>query len=794
MENKKRFLLLSLASMLGFCILYPKEMAGATVKENIVNIVAITKIDEFGLAQVKLTDPYYMNAFEKEIEYLKSLDADRFLAGFRQTAGLDAKAPKYGSWENMEIRGHSLGHYLSAISQAYACTQDPELFTKINYIISELKTCQDTIGTGYLSAFPDSFFTRLEKGQAVWVPWYTMHKILAGLIDVCKYTNNPTALEVAVKLGDWIDTRTGQLSKQKMQSILLVEYGGMNEALYNLALLTNNPKYIETAHRFDQTSLFDDLANNVDVLAGKHANTQIPKIVGAMKRYEIVGDPNFKAVARNFWDIVTHTRTYVTGGNSENEHFAEADNLAGKLSALDNETCNAYNMLKLTRELFQITGDVKYADFYENAFLNDIMASQNPETGMTTYFQPMKTGYFKVFSTPYKSFWCCTGTGMENFTKLNNSIYFHDKDSVYVNQYLSSTLDWAEKNFKLTQTTNIPVSDITKFTIHLNHKADNPLIGLKIRVPYWVKGKVTVKINDKPEAPRVTQGYITISRKWADNDTVEVTLPAAISVSRLPDDNNRVAFTYGPVVLCATLGTNNMEIQSTGIAGTVKIPSPDDSLSDFIIVSGKPEQWINNIKTNLVRTSPEKLEFQLRNANNSLVFVPFYSEYKERYGIYWKVVDKNSGEIKRLEAERVEQERIRALTVDQILIANEQNESAHHVQSLNSSTGTYCGKSYRDCGANGFFSYDLTVLPDQPMVLVCKYWGSDVNRTFDILIDDVLLTTQMLNNNKPNEFYDERYKIPLNLTKGKTKITIQFRPDGNSMAGGVFGCTIMKDK
>lgn len=626
-----------IAVLLGTMRPETENWVGAAMNEKSVLNIQISKAVPFEPDQVKLTDPYAVNAFQKELAYLKSLNQDRLLSGFRRTAGLERKAPQYGSWESMEIRGHTLGHYLSAVAQAYASEKDPALLEKLNYAVAQLKECQDALGNGYVAAFPESFFDRLEKGQPVWVPWYTMHKILAGLIDVCQYTQNPIALEVTKKLGDWVDRRTAKLSFNQMQDILRVEFGGMNEALYNLAQLTGDSKYAVVAHRFDQKVLFDAMLKNEDILTDMHANTQIPKIVGAIRRYRVTGDLEAKTIAENFWTIVTQTRTYVTGGNSENEHFGPPGALACELTELNNETCNVYNMLKLTRNLFETTGDVKYAHFYERGFLNAIMGSQNPETGMSMYFQPMKTGFFKVFSTPERSFWCCTGTGMENFTKLNDSIYFHNQDTIYVNLYLASTLEWPEKQIRLTQTTNLPVSDTVKFTIN-RPKSEQTPVGLNLRVPDWVKGEVGIKINGKNVTILPKQGYLAIVRPWVDQDTVELTLPLEVVASRLPDDPDMVAFTYGPLVLCAPLGTKNMESIPTGIDGTVRIPSGDVNTNDTILVKGKPADWLKNLKANLVRTDSAKLEFKLINAQPELVFVPYYSQYEERYGIYWKLV------------------------------------------------------------------------------------------------------------------------------------------------------------
>lgn len=747
----------------------------------------VLKLHEFRLSQVKLTDPYYLNALTKDIDYLMSLEPDRLIAGFFETAGLSAKAQKYGGWEDSEIRGHTLGHYLTALAQAYASTGDKAILQRLEYVIVELKNCQDANGNGYLSAFPEEFIDRVENGKAVWVPWYTLHKILAGLIDTYQFTNIHVALDMAKKFGDWVDWRTGRLYEDEMQQVLNVEFGGMNEALYNLAQITRETKYATVAHRFDQKSLYNELLANNDILAGKHANTQIPKIVGAIRRYEVTGDPAAKTIAENFWNIVTNTRTYVTGGNSHNEHFGPANNLARELSEVNNETCNVYNMLKLTRSLFAITGDIQYADFYEKAYLNAILASQNPETGMTMYFQPMKPGYFKVFGSPFDCFWCCTGTGMENFTKLNDSLYFHNGSDIYVNLYVSSILEWQEKGIRLTQTTDIPVHDTAAFTINL----EKPLqFSINLRVPDWLHGQPQVKVNGVVADIQSVKGYLSINRVWQNDDTIEVTLPMGIALSCLPDDPDTVAFKYGPVVLCAPLGGRNMNTSYVGVA--VKIPVPDPETQGYIFIDSSTDSWKGNIADYLIRDNSDELAFTLKLPQSEMTFVTYNKQYKERFGIYWKLVDIHGDLMKKLEAERLEMEHRKTLIVDEVLIGNDQYESAHNVQSHNSNAGTVFGVNFRHAFPDGYFSYDMKVLQDHKIDLVCKYWGSDDGRVFDILIDGVLLSTVTLNNSHPNEFFEEKYPLPKELIQDKAKVTVKFVPHAGSFAGGLFGCCILR--
>lgn len=539
------------------------------------------------MADVTLTDSYYANAFKKEVDYLLSLEADRLLSAFRTTSGLNPKAAVYDGWENTEIRGHTLGHYLSAISTAYVNATGADkarLKERMDYIIDELAACQDANGNGYISAFPTSFLDKVENGQAVWVPWYTIHKILAGLVSAAEFGDNPKALQIAEKFGEYIYNRTATWNEAMKSRVLSVEYGGMNDSLYDLYSLTDNNHFLKAAEKFDEISLFNSLYNNVDILNGKHANTTIPKVIGALKRYTVLDESEIEEyylqVAENFWEMVVKHHSYVTGGNSENEHFGHSDVLEAELTNVNDETCNVYNMLKLTRELYKITKDKKYADFYENAFTNSIISSQNPETGMTMYFQPMDTGYFKVFSSAFFHFWCCTGTGMENFAKLNDSIYFTSKDSVYVNQYLSSIVKLSDKNLVITQQSQLPntgigdaATGIVAFTINTTGPTNTTL---RFRIPDWAKTTPRVKLNGAVSQDYAIEGgYLVFTKNWTDGTTITLDFPMEVIGFDLPDAKNTVAFKYGPIVLSAGLGTKDMQTQTHGV--NVLKPNKDTS-------------------------------------------------------------------------------------------------------------------------------------------------------------------------------------------------------------------------
>lgn len=582
------------------------------------------------MKNVTLLDSYEQNAFSLELKYLKSLDADKLLKGFCEIGGVDLDATKYGGWETSAIQGHTLGHYLTAVAQTYASTGDEEFKKITDYMVSVLSKCQAE--NGYLAAIPENHYEKLENGntEGTWVPWYSLHKILAGLVSVYEFTENEQALEVASKLGDWVYSHTSNWTSETQKTVLNIEYGGMNDALYDLYKYTKSEKHLSAAHSFDEISLFEPLYENKDILNGKHANTTIPKIKGALNRYLVTGEEYYLQVAKNFWDIVISNHTYITGGNSEWEHFGEPKILDSERTNCNCETCNTYNMLKLTRDLFKITGDTKYADYYENTFINAILSSQNPKTGMTTYFQPMATGYFKVYSTPYDHFWCCTGSGMENFSKLGDSIYFYNSESLYVNRFTSSKVSWQEKGLEITQVTDLP-----SVKILVNGSKSAKIV---LRIPEWTNNPI-VKINGVEIDFKAENNLIILEKEW-NNDTIEYTLPMQITVHKLPDNKNAVAFKYGPYVLSANMGTNKMETDVTGV--NVTIPMKDETLSDVLVIENDTVQnWLENINENLAKDENE-LIFTLKGTNQNLTFSPHYKQHTNRYGIYFHLEEKGS--------------------------------------------------------------------------------------------------------------------------------------------------------
>lgn len=585
-----------------------------------------TRLKAFSPGDITLLDSYEKNAFGLEIKYLKSLDPDRLLRGFCDIGGVESTVELYGGWESSNIQGHTMGHYLTALSQAYAACGDRELKSTADYVVSVLAKCQKE--NGYLAAIPEEHYIKLERGETegTWVPWYTMHKVLSGLIADYEFTGNGQALEVASRLGDWVFSRTVLWSFETIEAVLNIEYGGMNDCLYELYSHTKSDRHLYAAECFDEIPLFDAFYKGEDVLDGKHANTTIPKFLGALNRYFVLGEGEefYLQAAMNFWDKVTENHSYITGGNSEWEHFGTPKILDAERTECNCETCNTYNMLKLTRKLFMLTGDKKYRDYYENTFINAILSSQNPETGMTTYFQPMATGYFKVYSSPYDHFWCCTGSGMESFSKLGDSIYFHSDNSLYVNRYVSSEVRWKQKGLTVTQKAELP-----KVTFAFKGEGEAEIV---LPVPCWCKGKTTLRINGQEVAFSEKDGFIRLERLWKDGDEIELVLPLNIEVHRLPDNKNSVCFTYGPYALSADLGQHDMSTSVTGV--NVTIPLADKGESGKIKVNGGVNEWLERLEENF-ETAGEAFTFRLKNADRELVFAPYYRKYNSRYGIYF---------------------------------------------------------------------------------------------------------------------------------------------------------------
>jgi len=589
------------------------------------------KVRPFAMKQVRLGEGPCKIAMEADRQYLRSLPPDRLLHTFRVTAGLPSSAPPLGGWEapDCELRGHYAGgHYLSACALMYASSGDDDLKNNAGTVVAELGKCQAGLKSGYLSAFPVEFFDRLREREKVWAPFYTMHKIMAGLLDMYVYCGNEQALDMVQKMAGWVDGYTGPLSYEHMQRVLGTEFGGMGEVLSNLYAVTGKQDYLETGQRFDKKAFFDPLAAHRDELKGLHVNTHIPQVIAAARYYELTGDRRYRDIAEYFWDEVVSERSYCTGGTSNGESWnTDPGKLSTELGPSTTECCCAYNMMKLTRHLFGWSPDARLMDYYERTLFNHRLGTINPEDGTMMYYLPLASGYWKTFGKPLDAFWCCTGTGSEEYAKLTDTIYFHDDDSLYVNLYIDSQLDWAEKGLRVKQETRFPEEQGTTITI----SGKSPVqAGINLRIPYWVQGG-SVKVNGTALLSFASPGsYLTLNRVWKPGDKVELGLPMSLHIESMPDDETMQAAMYGPLVLAGRFDAVTKDMSYSGYgpkSGTqIKVP-------DIVAASGKPAAWIEP-------DAKQPLTFQAVGQPQPLTLVPLYKVIHERYAVYWKVNNK----------------------------------------------------------------------------------------------------------------------------------------------------------
>ena len=642
--------------------------------------------EPFELDKVQILDNYYLSAQKSDIAFLKKMDTARLLAGFRTTAGIDTKGVRpYGGWEDSLLGGHCVGHYLTALAQAVKVTGDKELKEKSQTLIAGLEECQKKLGTGFLFGAKvedkedvEKQFDILEgkkKGET-WVPWYNMHKVLAGLVDTYKYTGNETALLVAEKLGDWIYERVSKWDLKTNQKVLETEYGGMNDCLYELYSYSHNKHHLEAAQKFDEKALFLMAAKGEkNCLDGKHANTQIPKFIGAIKRYNVLKqlgeakqeDEAYLVDAEKFFEMVVKRHSFVTGGISVMEHFRKDYHLDEIRTQTNCESCCAHNMLKLAKELFKETRKKEYADYYETTLRNAIMGAVKTESGAASYFTPMATGYYKTFGEeePEKNmFWCCTGSGMENFTKLGDSIYFRANDTLLVNQYVASKVTWEEKNLVLTQKSDVTKSEEISFVLNALHDKEISDVAIALRIPDWMHGEATIYVNGAEKMTAAGNSeYVLLERNWEDGDVIMAKYPMSVESVGLLDQDAVFAFRYGPTVLAAKLGKEKMgEATWAGIDLTAPLYKVvGNECRKDTIAYGEPKttelldnetltiqeetsvnEFASHIERYLVRdTESETLSFHLKGTDadttfeNGLQFVPFNTLNDERYGIYW---------------------------------------------------------------------------------------------------------------------------------------------------------------
>jgi len=595
------------------------------------------RVTPFPMSQVRLLPGSpFADAAEWNRGYMDRLPAARLLYNFRENAGLSTgSAAPFGGWEatadgkrGTELRGHFTGHFLTASAQL-AANGDKDAKSKGDELIAEMAACQQKLGGGYLSAFPTELFDRLDaqSAQRPWAPFYTIHKIMAGMLDMWLLGGNKQALVVVEGMADWADRWSGSKTEEHMQEILRTEYGGIAETLYNLAAITNNDRWAAAGDRFTKKSFVNPLASRRDELRGLHVNTHIPQVIAAARRYEISGDTRFHDVSDFFFWEVTTARSYVTGGTSNGEGWqSQPRQLADELKkSVDTaECCCVYNMLKLSRHLYSWTADPRYFDYYERVLLNHRIGTIQPQTGHTQYYLSLTPGAWKTFCSEDQSFWCCTGTGVEEYSKLNDSIYWRDAQGLYVNLFIPSELHWEERGFSLKQQTKFPQEPGTSFTV----TAAKPLkLTIRLRIPAWVDGEPTVKINGRVlEAVASPGSYLAISRTWATGDRIEMTLPMRLRVEAMPDDPTLQAFMYGPIVLAGDLGAAGLTEQLiVGPEGPHMRALP----IDVPAFRGDPASWI--------KPGDKPLAFHTTGQQRDVALQPFSEIFGRRYSVYWKV-------------------------------------------------------------------------------------------------------------------------------------------------------------
>ena len=765
--------------------------------------------DMFALGDVQLLGGPLKDRQELNVETLLSYDTDKLIAPFYEEAGMRPKASKFSNWAGLD--GHVLGHYLSALAMHYADSGDELVKERLEYVLSELKTIQDQNSKdnnfkGYISGVPNgkSMWLRFKNGDAgaqngYWVPWYNIHKLYAGLRDAYIYAGYEQAKDMFLALCDWGLTITAGLNDSKMESMLGTEHGGMAEVYADAYAITKNTKYLNEAKRWSHKWLLNAMAASNDNLTNVHANTQVPKVVGFARIAELTGDQTYVKGSEYFWDRVVNKRSIAIGGNSISEHFPSFDNHKKYVEEREGpESCNTYNMLKLTERLFNMDHSAKQADFYERALFNHILSTIHPEHGGYVYFTPARPRHYRVYSKVNAAMWCCVGSGMENPAKYNQFIYTKDESSLYVNLFAASLLNWKAKGVKIKQETAFPKGESAKFTVTGSGSFD-----MKIRHPYWVKeGEFKVIVNgDTVVKKSDPSSYVSAGKSWKSGDVIEVLFPMYTHVEELPNVSDYVALLHGPIVLSAKTGKDGLTGLVADDGRWSHIASGAlQSLDQAPMLASKKE----DIPSKVTPVKGEPMHFKApylfanqRDAN--LLLEPFYEVHDARYMMYWMVLTDPSV-LERLQKEQEEALALDNKTVDKVAPGEQQPEADHQMKVENSSTGTHQGEFYRDAGQcsggdGGSISYLLETNSEDSLSLMVRYWGNEgCTREFDIMIDDAKLVTENISNKwKKDEFVNVVYPIDDKMVKGKKEIRVTFKTS-SGMVGGIYGVRLLRNK
>ena len=752
----------------------------------------------FQLNEVELLDSPFLANKKRNADLLLSLSPDRLMARMYEFCGETPKAPVYDGWESSDLSGHTLGHYLTAISLEYATTGNEEFKERVDYIIGEMARCQKLYGeSGYIGCMSQNArraLERLKEGDVetinrTWAPWYTQHKIAAGLYDAWKIAGNEQAKDVLVKFVGWIDGLTKGLDDRQCQRMLDMEFGGMGEVLWKLYAETKDETHKAVAQRFRHHMLVDDLAAGKDNLPGKHANTQVPKVIAEAVNYEVTGDDFAYRVANNFFDIVTKNHTYCTGGNSDREQFYNPKDADKHLSSASVECCNVHNMIKLAAHLqCWYPEKTVYGDYRERALLNQILPSQDPERSMFTYFVSLKPGQFRVYSSPDKSFWCCFGTGIENHTKYNNAIYFHDDSNLFVTLFIPSLLKWKEAGLELAMTTDYPKSGEVVLTFR---KAPSRKIALNIRCPGWAPAPVKFALNGKEIATGQPGENAVLNADWKDGDKLTVNIPMSFRSEPLLGGHNELnAFFYGPTLLAGDFGEvenyrnriyprDQLDLQNAACK-----PVPillGDNAAQIVAaakhVSGSDRSWT------LPTTTGE-----------TVLIRPFNQMPYSHYNVYWRNMSEEQwkAEEARIRIEEQRQRERAARTVDEMNFGEQQPETDHALKSERSRRGRFSDRGYRNASPDGWIEFRMKVNPRVRNILFCTYWGGDARAATEIFVEGQSIAVERLTASHPGRFFEQEYTIPADLTKDKEYVTIRFQPvAGSGPTASVYHAAIL---
>jgi uncharacterized protein len=793
---RKLFLVASLAG-----VFLPGTALAQTINAARASEERILKARPLPLSSIRLTGGPLKHAQELDAEYLLQLEPDRMLAYLRQRAGLEPKAKPYGGWDGAgrQLTGHIAGHYLSAVSLMWAATGDARFKERADYLVGELKTIQDAQKDGYLGALLDNqgvdgkaHFQELCKGiirsggfdlNGLWSPWYVEHKIFAGLRDAYRYTGNRTALDVEVKFAGWVESIVFKLDDEQTQKMLATEFGGMNEVTADLYADTGDPRWLALSGKFEHRAMIDPLAKGEDVLGGKHGNTQVPKMIGSLARYIYTGDETDHKAATYFWDQVALHHSFATGGHGKNEYFSAPDKLNDYIDGRTAETCNVYNMIKMSRTLFSVDPDFRYADFHERALFNHILASQDPDDGRVCYMVPVGRGVQHEYQQKFEDFTCCVGTGMESHALHAYGSYYESGDKLWVSLYVPTRANWEAKGVQLEMSTDFPMGESASLNITTKSPKE---FTLALRRPYWVGTGFSVKVNGQAQKDLLKpDSYVEITRTWKSGDTVELVLPKTLRKEPLPDNPERFALMWGPLVLAGDLGAETFK-ERDGEGWKV---TPDAPV--LVAVNQSVENWLKPVagKPGTFLTSGVGLA-------TDVTFVPFYQLPRRKYAIYWDMFTPGEWR-KKSEAYAAEQEKQKKLEAATVAFAQPgqmQTERDFNQQGEESSPVQLEGRYGRR--ATKWFSFDLPVEAGHPMSLMVTF-SNDARRkgSFDVLVDGKKVGEQSIERRSPEQevsFFEVEYALPPELIAGKQKVTVRFEASAGNDIPGVFGIRIVR--